>query len=65
MPDDGERSRLPERRGIEHVLDVHAITLFDPDQYEQSLRRAGIIGIETLPSPMSGRDRYIGVTPSH
>ena len=48
--------------GIEHALDVHDMTLFDDGQYEEALRRAGLVSLETVPSPMPGRDRYIGVT---
>jgi SAM-dependent methyltransferase len=49
--------------GIEHVVDVHAMTLFTTEQYEASLRRAGLIGIETVEGPMRDRDRFVGVTP--
>jgi SAM-dependent methyltransferase len=65
---DGDRTFLDMHHvigtadGIEHALDVHDMTLFDSAQYEESLRRAGLIAIETVPSPMPGRDRYIGVT---
>jgi len=47
--------------GIEHVVDVHEMTLFEPHQYEASLRDVGLLSIETLPSPLPGRDRYVGI----
>jgi SAM-dependent methyltransferase len=50
--------------GIEYALDVHEMTLFEPRQYEDGLRSAGLISIETLPSPSPGRDRYVGMAPS-
>jgi SAM-dependent methyltransferase len=51
------------RQGIEHVVDVHVMTLFTTEQYEEALRRAGLIEIETLEGPMRDRDRLVGVTP--
>jgi len=50
--------------GIEHVVDVHELTLFEPEQYEESLRRAGLKAIESIESPMPDRDRYVGVVPT-
>jgi SAM-dependent methyltransferase len=50
--------------GIEHVIDVHELTLFEPGQYEESLRRAGLVAIESIESPMPDRDRYVGVRPT-
>jgi SAM-dependent methyltransferase len=50
--------------GIEHVIDVHELTLFDSGQYEESLRRAGLVAIESIESPMPDRDRYVGVMPT-
>ncbi len=49
--------------GIDHAVDVHEMTLFDATQYQESLRHAGLIDIETTPSPMPDRDRYVAVTP--
>ncbi len=54
---------IGSRHGIEHVVDVHVMTLFTTEQYEQSLHRAGLIEIETLEGPMADRDRFVGVTP--
>ncbi len=47
--------------GIEYAVDTHVLTLFDASRYEQSLENAGLIDIETIESPMPGRDRFIGV----
>jgi SAM-dependent methyltransferase len=49
--------------GIEHVVDRHELTLFETGQYEEALRDAGLVDIESVESPMPARDRYIGVTP--
>jgi SAM-dependent methyltransferase len=48
--------------GIEHVVDMHELTLFEPHQYEESLHNAGLVAIEPMQSPMPGRDRYVAVT---
>lgn len=50
--------------GIEHLVDVHQLTLFAVEEYVESMRRAGLTRIESIESPMPGRDRYIGVTPT-
>ena len=50
--------------GIEHVIDVHELTLFDAGEYDESLRRAGLMAIESIESPMPDRDRYVGVMPT-
>jgi hypothetical protein len=50
--------------GIEHVIDVHVLTLFDAAEYDEALRRAGLMAIESIESPMPDRDRYVGVTPT-
>jgi len=55
---------IGSRQGIEHAVDVHEMTLFTAEQYEQSLRRAGLTAIASSASPMADRDRYLGVTPS-
>ncbi len=52
---------IGSRAGIEHVVDVHEMTLFDAAQYESALRRAGLLDIDAVPSPMAGRWRYVGV----
>ena len=49
--------------GIEYARDVHTMMLFDSAQYEHALHRAGLIDVETVASPMPGRDRYLGVVP--
>lgn len=54
---------IGSRAGIEYVVDRHELTLFEPGEYEESLRRVGLIGIESIQSPMPERDRYIGVFP--
>ena len=51
--------------GIEHVVDTHELTLFESGQYEESMHRAGLVDIETVESPMPGRDRFVGVTTTH
>lgn len=56
---------IGSRRGLDHEVEVHEMTLFQPTQYEAALHHAGLIAIETVPSPLPGRDRYIGVTPPH
>jgi SAM-dependent methyltransferase len=50
--------------GIEHEVDVHQLTLFEAAQYEESMRRAGLIAIESIESPMPDRDRYVAVVPT-
>jgi dTDP-3-amino-3,4,6-trideoxy-alpha-D-glucopyranose N,N-dimethyltransferase len=45
--------------GIEHVVEQHRLTLFEPESYESAFRQAGL-EVEVVPSPMPGRDRYIG-----
>jgi hypothetical protein len=45
--------------GIEHAVDTHVLTLFEAGQYQASLQTAGLIDIETIESPMPGRDRFI------
>jgi len=46
--------------GIEHIVEHHRLTLFEPDQYVAAMAGAGL-AVETLPGPMPGRDRYVGV----
>jgi dTDP-3-amino-3,6-dideoxy-alpha-D-glucopyranose N,N-dimethyltransferase len=55
---------IGSRDGIEHDVDVHEMTLFRSEQYEQSLQRAGFISVESIASPWPGQDRYIGVVGS-
>jgi SAM-dependent methyltransferase len=54
---------IGSRTGIEHVVDVHEMTLFDREQYETALQRAGLHEIHAVPSPMHGRSRYVGLAP--
>ena len=52
---------LATSRGIEHVVEIHRMGLFTPDQYRQALRAAGL---RTGPARgLSGRGVYIGVAP--
>jgi SAM-dependent methyltransferase len=46
--------------GIEYVVDSHELTLFAPDDYEAAFVASGL-AVETVDSPMAGRDRYVGV----
>jgi dTDP-3-amino-3,4,6-trideoxy-alpha-D-glucopyranose N,N-dimethyltransferase len=48
---------------IEHVTEVHELTLFAPEAYETALEAAGL-EVEVVESPMPGRDRYVGTVPS-
>jgi SAM-dependent methyltransferase len=50
--------------GIEHLVDMHELTLFAVEEYVESMRGAGLTGIESIDSPMPDRDRYVGVTPT-
>lgn len=43
---------------VEHLVDHHRLTLFEPGEYETALRRAGL-AFEVAPGPISDRDRYI------
>jgi SAM-dependent methyltransferase len=52
-------------RGLDYEVDLHEMTLFEPTQYEAALQRSGLISIETVPSPLPGRDRYVGKTTPH
>jgi SAM-dependent methyltransferase len=49
--------------GIEHIVKHHHLTLFARDQYEAAFRHAGLT-VETIDSPMPGRDRYLGRRPA-
>lgn len=44
---------------IEHRVEEHLMHLFTPDEYEGAFRAAGLT-VETVVSPMAGRDRYVG-----
>jgi len=46
--------------GIEHIVEDHRLTLFAPGDYEAAFGGAGLV-LETVPGPMPGRDRYVGV----
>lgn len=45
--------------GIDHFVDNHVLTLFSDSDYRAAFQAAGL-RVEVIPSPMSGRDRYIG-----
>lgn len=47
---------------VEHFVDEHDLTLFEERDYRQAFEGAGLT-VETMPSPMPGRDRYVGVLP--
>ena len=47
---------------IDHIVDEHVLTLFSDDDYQAAFVAAGL-DVETVPSPMPGRDRYIGQAP--
>jgi SAM-dependent methyltransferase len=49
--------------GIDHVVDRHELTLFTPEDYEAALAGAGL-RVDTVASPLPGRDRYVGVKAS-
>ncbi len=49
--------------GIEHLVDRHELTLFAPSDYEAAFRRSGL-SVETVDSPLPGRDRYLGSKPT-
>jgi SAM-dependent methyltransferase len=49
--------------GIDHLVDHHELTLFAPGDYEAAFTGAGLT-VETVPSPIPGRDRYVGITAS-
>jgi SAM-dependent methyltransferase len=49
--------------GIEHLIDHHELTLFAPAEYDAAFRTAGLT-VDTVESPLPGRDRYVGVTAS-
>jgi SAM-dependent methyltransferase len=55
---------IGSHHGLGHEFEIHDMTLFEPAQYEAALHRAGLIAVETLASPLPGRDRYVGVTPA-
>lgn len=48
--------------GVEHLVDHHVLTMFDPLQYEQALQRAGPT-FEVVEGPSLGRDRYVATRP--
>ena len=51
----------PER--IEHLVDHHDLTLFDPAEYEEALSGVGLT-FDVGPGPIADRDRYIAVKAS-
>jgi dTDP-3-amino-3,4,6-trideoxy-alpha-D-glucopyranose N,N-dimethyltransferase len=44
---------------VEHFVDEHDLTLFEDSEYRGAFARARL-AVETMPSPMPGRDRYVG-----
>lgn len=46
--------------GIEHLVDHHEFMLFTDQEYQDAFRRFGL-SVQRVDSPMSGRDRYIGI----
>ncbi len=53
------------RRGIDHVVEIHEMTLFKATQYQEAMHRAGLTAVAVIPSPLPERDRYIGAAPRH
>jgi len=45
---------------IEHFVDEHDLRLFEEEEYRLAFGGAGLT-VEIVPSPMPGRDRYVGV----
>ena len=45
--------------GIDHFVDHHVLTLFSDSNYRAAFQAAGL-RVDVVPSPMLGRDRYIG-----
>jgi dTDP-3-amino-3,6-dideoxy-alpha-D-glucopyranose N,N-dimethyltransferase len=62
---DGDRSYLEMHyliasvNRIDHVVEHHALRLFDNGQYRSAFTNAAL-RVECVDSPMPGRDRYIG-----
>ena len=52
---------LATPRGIEHVVEIHRMGLFTPDQYRQALKAAGLR--TRTARGLSGRGLYIGIAP--
>ena len=51
-----------DTEGVEHIVDLHELTLFEREEYEAAFRQAGLEP-QRLPSPLSDRDRYAAVAP--
>jgi len=47
---------------VDHVVDHHELTLFEPAEYADAFARAGL-RVEVMDSPMPDRDRYVGTRP--
>lgn len=45
--------------GIEHIVDHHDLILFSPVEYEAAFGASGLT-VDTVESPLPGRDRYVG-----
>src|SRR4029077_4333445 len=52
---------LATSKGIEHVVEIHRMGLFTPDQYRRALNAAGLR--TRTARGLSGRGLYIGVAP--
>ena len=48
--------------GVEHLVEVHEMTLFSDHEYRDAFKRAGLT-VDVTASPHPDRDRYIGTTP--
>jgi trans-aconitate methyltransferase len=48
--------------GVQQHTEVHQLTLFTEDEYRRAFERAGL-SVHKVPSPMPGRDRWIGLRP--
>ena len=46
--------------GVDHITEVHELTLFDDREYRAAFERAGL-AVDVVPSPHPDRDRYAGV----
>jgi SAM-dependent methyltransferase len=56
---------IGSRRGIDYVVEVHELTLFEDMQYRGAMQRAGLTAVTAVASPSPERDRYLGVTSVH
>ena len=54
--------RVATLESVEHLVDHHHMTLFEPEEYEAALRRAGL-AFEVASGPIPDRDRYVATKP--